>query len=86
MTMIEQLLQQRVTIHTPLFSIRTHLIATSADEHDVAGVTCECAHCNREGLTTVDFYIRSTGKPSSWCKQCTRAVAAETRQKAKEAK
>ncbi len=83
MTMIEQLLQQRITIHTPLFSIRTNLIATAADDHDAAGVPCYCSHCKRKGLTTVDFYVRETGKPSSWCKECTRGVAAETRQKSK---
>ena len=80
MTMIEQLLQQRVTIHTPLFSIRTHLIVTGADEDEQhEAVPRECPRCKAPGLTTLDFYIRSNGNPSSWCKKCTCAHTNSTR-------
>lgn len=38
-----------------------------------------CPHCRRDDLDETDFYTRSDGRYSSWCKVCTRANSRRNR-------
>lgn len=81
MTMIEQLLQQRITIHTPLFSIRTHLISTPADsEHDGY-----CERCKSD-LPESAFGKTPSGTRGTVCRKCSTAKSSKRYQQRRNSK